>query len=223
MPRPSLSPTPRRTFLQRVAAASAALVAGGWSAAAAQPFAAGVAARPSDDWLDRITGKHRQVFDCVSPNDGFGAAFGLNLLDSYKLADNLGDGDVTAVVSYRHAAMPLMLNDAIWAKYHIAEHFGIKDPKTGQLATRNIFRDSIMARPGLTYERAIAERGLIMTACNMALGALSGMLAGKAGVSAEQAKQEWTAGLLPGVVLVPSGVYAVNRAQEKGCTYCFGG
>jgi hypothetical protein len=37
------------------------------------------------------------------------------------------------------------------------------------------------------------------------------------------AKAEWMAGLLPGVTLVPSGVLAVNRAQEKGCTYCSGG
>lgn len=221
MPRPS--PTPRRTFIQRIAASSAALVVGGWSAAAAHPAPERVDGPLSDDWLDRITGKHRQVFDCVSPNDGFGAAFGLNLLDSYKAAHDLGDRDVTAVVSYRHAAMPLMLDDAVWAKYHVGEQLGVKDPATSAIATRNIFRDRIMARPGLTYERAIAERGLIMTACNMALTALSGMLAPKAGVSAEQAKQEWTAGLLPGVVLVPSGVYAVNRAQEKGCTYCFGG
>lgn len=215
------SSTPRRTFLQRVAAMSAALVAGGWSAA--QPLAGAERGAASDDWLDRITGKHRQVFDCVSPNDGFGAAFGLNLIDSYKMAGEAADGDVTAVVSYRHAAMPLMLADAIWAKYAIGEHFGVKDPKTGAPATRNIFRDNIYARPGLSYERAITERGLIMTACNMALTALSAMTAEKAGVTAEQAKQEWTQGLLPGVVLVPSGVYAVNRAQEKGCTYCFGG
>jgi intracellular sulfur oxidation DsrE/DsrF family protein len=29
--------------------------------------------------------------------------------------------------------------------------------------------------------------------------------------------------LLPGVHLAASGVYAVNRAQQAGCTYCFAG
>ena len=29
--------------------------------------------------------------------------------------------------------------------------------------------------------------------------------------------------VLPGVTVVPSGVIAVNCAQEKGCAYCFAG
>ena len=29
--------------------------------------------------------------------------------------------------------------------------------------------------------------------------------------------------LLPGMAIVPSGVLAVNRAQEHGCTYCYAG
>ncbi len=51
----------------------------------------------------------------------------------------------------------------------------------------------------------------------------AGVLSKNAGVTPEQAKKEWVAGLIPGVVLVPSGVLAVNRAQERGCTYCSGG
>jgi intracellular sulfur oxidation DsrE/DsrF family protein len=31
------------------------------------------------------------------------------------------------------------------------------------------------------------------------------------------------AGLLPGIQIVPSGVWAVGRAQEHGCQYCFAG
>jgi len=29
--------------------------------------------------------------------------------------------------------------------------------------------------------------------------------------------------LFPGIQVVPSGVMAVGRAQEHGCTYCFAG
>jgi hypothetical protein len=36
-------------------------------------------------------------------------------------------------------------------------------------------------------------------------------------------KKEWMAGLLPGIQVVPSGVWAVGRAQEHGCTYCYAG
>ena len=35
---------------------------------------------------------------------------------------------------------------------------------------------------------------------------------------------EFEKGLIPGFTLVPSGVLAVSRAQEKGkCTYCYAG
>jgi hypothetical protein len=29
--------------------------------------------------------------------------------------------------------------------------------------------------------------------------------------------------LIPGVTVIPSGTWGVNRAQEAGCTYCAGG
>lgn len=218
------SSTPRRHFLGGVAAATAALALGRWSPANAASLSAALEPTDFDEsWIGRIKGKHKQVFDCVSANDGFGAAFAANFIDSYKQAHKLNDKDVTAVVSFRHMSMPLTLSDDLWSKYHIGEVIGVNDPKTNAPATRNPYRDAIMMRPGLTYEQLIANRGVIMTACNMALGALSGMAAAKAGVTADVAAKEWTAGLLPGVVLVPSGVYAVNRAQEAGCTYCFGG
>jgi hypothetical protein len=52
---------------------------------------------------------------------------------------------------------------------------------------------------------------------------ISEKLAPMAGVTPEAAYKEWVAALQPGVTLVPIGVLAVNRAQEKGCTYCYGG
>ena len=42
-------------------------------------------------------------------------------------------------------------------------------------------------------------------------------------ISPAEVKKDWVAGVLPGIQLVPSGVLAVNRAQEHGCTYCFAG
>jgi len=59
--------------------------------------------------------------------------------------------------------------------------------------------------------------------CNIALTFNSMRLAKDMGMQADAIKKEWVANLLPGVVVVPSGVIAVNRAQEKGCAYCFAG
>jgi hypothetical protein len=65
--------------------------------------------------------------------------------------------------------------------------------------------------------------GVIVGACSVALQVFSAMFAVNAGVTADEAKAEWTAGILPGVTLLPSGVWGVNRAQEHRCTYVAGG
>jgi hypothetical protein len=59
--------------------------------------------------------------------------------------------------------------------------------------------------------------------CNVALQVQSKRLAGNAGVSADEAAKEWVANIVPGITLIPSGVWGLNRAQESGCTYCAGG
>jgi hypothetical protein len=215
--------TPRRGFLGSIAVGAATLVLGRLSTADAEVGALFSGPTVSDAWLARLTGKYRQVFDCTGPNEGFGVLFGLTFLETTKSALKVADKDVTPAIVYRHFAMPLLLQDSAWAKYKIGELVGVKDPKTNAPATRNIFKDEILGHPGLTYEQAMAKNGIIMVACNMALTVLSGMTAAKAGVTAEQAKTDWTNAVLPGAYLAPSGVYAVNRAQQAGCTYAFGG
>jgi hypothetical protein len=48
----------------------------------------------------------------------------------------------------------------------------------------------------------------------MALQVQSKMLAGNAGVSAEEAAKEWAANVISGITIIPSGTWGVNRAQE---------
>jgi hypothetical protein len=62
-----------------------------------------------------------------------------------------------------------------------------------------------------------------MGACAVALRGQSRRLAEKAGVTPDEAFKEWTANLIPGVTVIPSGTWGVNRAQEAGCSYCAGG
>ena len=57
----------------------------------------------------------------------------------------------------------------------------------------------------------------------MALTVYSSMVAKKMNLDAAKVKDEWVAGVFPGIQIVPSGVWAVNRAQEHGCTYCYAG
>jgi intracellular sulfur oxidation DsrE/DsrF family protein len=71
--------------------------------------------------------------------------------------------------------------------------------------------------------KALLASGVQVGCCNVALTVYSAMVAQKIGMDAAAVKAEWVAALLPGVQVVPSGVLAVARSQEKGCAYCFAG
>jgi hypothetical protein len=212
--------THRRSFLGGIAASAGALIIGRWSTARAEgapPAAPGLVA---DEWVSKIKGTYRQVFDVTGPGNTTAILFVLNFIDGVKEATKAPDSDITAVVVFRYLATGMIFNDAVWAKYKLGEVLGVTDPKTSAPATRNIARANIMGRPGLTYEQLAASPSVIIVACNHALNAISGWAAAKAGVSPEEAKKDFIAGVLPGVHLSSAGVYAVNRAQQAGCTYC---
>lgn len=219
------SSTHRRSFLGRLcggALAMTGLVAANRGILAAEPE--NEASSP-DEWLNEITGTYRQVFDAVSVNDGFPFGFALTfmntIVDTYKTSDK----EVSAVVGLRHSAIPLAFNNDIWAKYKVGEFLKIDDPVTRAPAVRNPYayvKDGELHFPDMAFEK-LQARGVIFTCCNVALTELSRMMAQRAGLPTEGAKQEWLAGMFKGVHVVPSGVMAVNRAQKKGCTYCYAG
>jgi hypothetical protein len=182
-----------------------------------------LAAAPASDgplWPGKLRGRHRQVVDAYEINDGHPLAFAYTFL-----APNASPGAATAIVVLRHAALPLALNDAMWAKYRVGESLKISDPETKAPAVKNPFlhpKPGVLPVDEMAIDRLL-EKDTIFAACNVALRAISKKLAGNAGVSAEDAATEWVANVVPGITLVPSGTWGVNRAQEAGCTYCAGG
>ena len=217
--------TPRRGFLGRLTAGTLAVM----GVASVDPrtleaephFGAG-----ADDWLNGITGTYRQFFDAVSVNDGFPLSFAMTFMNTIGETYKVPDKDISAVVGLRHFSIPLAFNDGIWAKYKLGEMFKVNDPATKAPAVRNPYayaKEGELLFPGMAYEK-LQARGVIFTVCNVALTVLSGMAAGAAGLPKEGAKQDWQAGMFKGATVVPSGVFAVNRAQKKGgCTYCYAG
>ena len=213
---------PRREFMKSVGIGAAAIA----GSAVAPRAAAESTSEPADEaWLTRLTGRHRQFFDAVSPNDGWALVFANNFIDKNVDAYGLKPNEITTVVGLRHMAAPLALNDAMWSKYRIGQFLNVMDKSTKAPATRNVFahvKPGDVFMDGASVDQLMA-RGAIVTVCNVALAALSGMTAQAAGLPAAPALAEWTANLFPGVVIVPAGVLAVNRAQENHCTYCYAG
>jgi hypothetical protein len=62
---------------------------------------------------------------------------------------------------------------------------------------------------------------LMFCVCNLALTTQSAKIAISLNQDAETIKKEWIAGMIPDIALMPSGVWAVGRAQEHGCGYCY--
>ena len=207
--------TPRRRFYGRLGGVAVLGLIG----LVPKPLQAQVPAARADgaDWPGALKGRHRQVVDAYEANSGFPLAFAYTFLAPNESA--------TAVIVLRHGAFPIALGHAMWAKYKIGETFKIIDPETKAPATKNPFlnpKPGVLVVDEMALDRLLAK-GTVIGACNVALQVQSKMLAGNAGVSAEEASKEWAANVVPGITIIPSGTWGVNRAQENGCTYCAGG
>jgi hypothetical protein len=211
---------PRRGFFGRFAGAIAVGLAG----FATTPVRAESAASDGPDWPGALKGRHRQVVDAYEANAGFPLAFAYSFLVPHG-PPSASSVAATAVVVLRHGAFPIALGSEMWQKYKIGESFKIVDPETKAPAVKNPFlhpKSGVLLVDDMAVDRLLAN-GTVIGACNLALKALSGDLASNAGVSAEEAAKEWAANVIPGITLIPSGPWGLNRAQEHGCTYCAGG
>jgi intracellular sulfur oxidation DsrE/DsrF family protein len=196
--------------------------------AVAQPtrVGGGASANPEfEAWLNKMTGKHKMVYDMPEPNSGFGFAWSRVFLNTTNETYGTTDADNTVVIVLRHAGIPFAMKSDMWAKYKLGEFYKINDGATAAPAMRNPFtqaKPGDFPIPGMGVDELLAK-GVLVGVCNIALTIYSGMFAKNMGMQAEVIKKDWVANLLPGVMVVPSGVIAVNRSQEKGCAYCFAG
>jgi intracellular sulfur oxidation DsrE/DsrF family protein len=208
---------PRRTFFGRVAGAAAVGLAG--LVPTLSSTQAEAATNDVPDWPGKLKGRHRQVFDAYSVNDGWPLVF------AYTFLETDAPDAAAAVVVLRAGALPIALGNVVWEKYRIGESLKIIDPETKAPAVKNPFlhpKPGVLRADDAAVDRLIA-RGVVFGACNRALHGMSKMLASNAGASADDAAKEWAANVVPGIAIIPSGVWGLNRAQEGGCTYCTGG
>jgi len=239
MEKRNLKPTSRRGFLGSLAAGTTAL---GISAIAtplslhAEPIA-GTNPEDPDAWFNKIKGKHKVIFDATKPHEIFPFAWPKVFLLTNQ-ATGTPPKDCSVVVVLRHDAIPYAFEDRLWAKYKFGEVFKANELgrafKAADAATatqtRNPFwkpklGDFVMPAFGslpIGINDLQAE-GVMFCVCDAAITVYSAALAAGMNMDAAEVKKDWLAGLLPGVQVVPSGVWAVGRAQEHGCSYIFAG
>ncbi|MFZ1677205.1 MAG: hypothetical protein WAT91_08030 [Saprospiraceae bacterium] len=239
-------PAERRGFLRQVGTSAVAL---GLAAIASsfklvgkeqklnQFSAMGTTQDPADAWFDKVKGSHRVVYDAIKPNEIFPFAWPKVFLMT-NAATGTPETDCGVVVVLRHDAICYAFKDKIWAKYNFGEVFNAgeigpafqaADAATA-VKTRNPFymtKPGDFAIPGVgPVPIGITElqaSGVMFCVCNAAMTVFSTVLAGKMGMKPEDVMNEWKAELIPGIQIVPSGVWALGRAQEHGCKYIYAG
>ena len=219
---------PRRKFLQSLTLGAAALGTTGLTISinASAGNTGGKHNTDPEAWMKKITGKHRIVYDVTEPHHQFPFAWPRVFLLTNE-ATGTPPNECSVVVILRHNAIPFAMDNRLWEKYKFGEMFHVTDLNTNETAMKNPFWKPA---PG-TYKfpgfgavsigiNELQESGVQFLACDAALTVYSAVAAGENGNAAE-VKKEWTEGILPGIHIVASGVWAVGRAQEKGCGYCF--
>jgi intracellular sulfur oxidation DsrE/DsrF family protein len=170
-----------------------------------------------DDWLEKIPGQHRFVFDTTTP-DGLALAFTFagNYFTANHDAYGLEDHDLAVVMVARHKSTSFGYNDAMWAKYgkQFSEQAGLTDPKTKQPPTANLYLDRL---------DPLIKKGVQFAVCQMSSRRIAGAIAQTNGGEVEGVLKELAANLIANARIVPAGIVAVNRAQERGYTFVYAG
>lgn len=184
-----------------------------------------------DEWFKKIKGKHRIVFDVTEPHAEPALPFAwprVFLMTNEATGTPAKDNSV--VVILRHAGIAYAMNSPLWAKYNFGEVFKITDHETGKPAMRNAFwkpAKGAFKIPGVGEVQIgineLQDSGVMFCVCDAAITVYSAAVAEGMKMNAADVKKEWVAGLLPGIQVVPSGVWAVGRAHEHNCAYCFAG
>ena len=206
---------PRRSFLTRfnAGAASIAVLALGRSAVAQVKSASGGRFEPTrhdkDDWMDQIPGKHRLVIDTTSEN-GFrdGLLFASNFMLANRNDYGLESKDLAIIVVARHLSTGYAYNNDMWAKYG--------GSLAAPAAAGSPAKEPPKTNPNDTSLASLSTQGVQFAVCSMATQRLAGQIARVVSGKADAIFAELTANLVSNGRMVPAGIVAVNRAQERG-------
>jgi intracellular sulfur oxidation DsrE/DsrF family protein len=228
MNKESQSSSERRSFLTYLNAgvtSLAALAVGSAAMAQAKPAATTrwePARHEKDDWLDKLPGKHRLIFDTTNP-DGIGEAlrFANNFVRVNRTDYGLQDSDLAVVIVVRHRSTPFGYSDAMWAKYGmlLAAPSGFTDPKSKASPKINVYNSgdygNSLPNGGATLD-ALFKQGVQMAICATATRNLAKSIAEATGGNTDTIFAELTSNLVSNSRMVPAGIIAVSRAQERG-------
>lgn len=214
-------PTDRRLFLDQLA--SGAVAAGGLAlglGALPRQLEAAHAGHGDYDtrWTERLRGRVRAVFDVPEVESGYGVWRASIWVRQFNAELGIPTSELSTALVLRHNAIVLAMQQAFWDRYGLADVSKATHPITGEATTRNpalLSQADGLAEPFDSFALApFIARGNVVLACDLALQDMAALVAKTDGVDEETARARAVAGLVPDVVLQPSGVFAVLLAQQ---------
>jgi len=217
----------RRLFLGRLGMGASAVGATVVSSpAAAAQVAADAPWRPArhaqDDWFDKIPGEHRLVFDTTTAGGmALALRFANNYFEANQSAYGLKTDDLAVVIVARHKSTSFCYSDAMWAKYgkQFSEQAEFTDPKTKEPPTVNVY-DKVPEGSGQASPMdVLIKKGVQFAVCMMSTRGIAGMISEATGAKVDSVIKELGANLVANARMVPAGIVAVSRAQERGYSF----
>jgi intracellular sulfur oxidation DsrE/DsrF family protein len=207
------STVPRRRFVRGITAALATITAGLPAIAGATGIRQAEDESEHDAWMKTVKAKHRQLFHAFELNDR-AMLLASNFLDAYRDAFSARPDEAKAVIGIHGPALAIGLNDGAWSRYGFGKTANLIDPATKEPSIRNVF-----ATGAALSVDSLQKRGVLFIMCSTALRLSAQALAKSRGEPYEKIHEDLLASRLPGTVLVPAMVVAINRSQEAGFTY----
>jgi hypothetical protein len=131
--------------------------------------------------------------------------------------------DIVPVIVMRHEAIVLAMQQAYWDKYGVGFKKKVTDPMTNQPTNKNPAlldeKDGVPAPYNMAALHKQIAAGAVALGCSVAFEDCIATVKKADNVSEEEAKKRALSYLVPGVILQPSGVFAVIHAQEAGALY----
>jgi hypothetical protein len=174
-------------------------------------------------WTKRVNGRHKAVFDVPEIESGYGVWRASVWMNQYSETLGADEKDLRTILILRHNGIALAMSQPFWDEYGVGKAKKATHPLTQQPTDRNpalLAETDGVPAPFSTFALPrFVSRGGIVLACNLAFDECVGLVKARHSLDDTAARTRALSGLIPGVILQPSGVFAAVRAQESGAVY----
>lgn len=174
----------------------------------------------------RVPNPHKQLFPqsspAVQPGTGYAALFNHMgfAMNGYQFSIGRAGAHLATLGVLSGSAIVLSLNDDMWRKYAIGERYALAPTNIYYHAMSDLDTSAAPDDPKGIYQdwsaQAVLKRGGSLMVCHNATTYVATEFAMRHERKPEAVLAEWLQNMLPGFMLVPAGILAVQLASENG-------